>query len=255
MGCQESPALATKRSSTKQTAYQRVEVWRSEDSCEFRVSGASHAFWHRERFLTGRVWDTIAAAALLHPGGAPKSLLMLGLAGGTATRILRYLLPECRFTAVDLDEELVELAREHMELDEQGIEVHIGDAYKWAADCKARYDVVIDDCYMAGEEDVFRPEKKPGRGVEVFAKLLAPGGLMLANVLTGAGHRRMQSRTRAAFRRQFESVGAVTTLESQTETVVGGDEILSGVALSDWAHRFGEKDRVYWGRLGLQRLK
>ncbi len=170
-------------------------------------------------------------------------------------RILRHLLPECRFTAVDLDEELVELAREHMHLDDLGVEVHFAEAYAWAADCASRYDVVVDDLYLAGEQDVFRPGKEPGRGVEVFGELLAPGGVLLANLLTGAGHRRMQSRTRAAFRRQFEAVDSVTTLESQTETLVGGRETLSSGTLTQWTDRFSDKDRVYWSRVDCRRLK
>lgn len=248
--------MAFQQTSTVRTPYQRVEIWKTTGSCEFRVAGAAHAWWHCDRFLTGRAWDTLAAAALLRPGGLPESLLMLGLAGGTTLRILRHLLPTCRFTAVDIDDELVELARQHMHLDELGVEVHIADAYQWAAECTERYDVIVDDCYLAGEDDVFRPEKKPGRGVEVFSTLLAPGGLLLSNLLTGAGHRRMQSRTRAAYRRSFPAVSSVTTPESETEALVGGSQILPTSALTPWANHFsGMKDREYWGWLGVRRLK
>ena len=74
----------------------------------------------------------IAAAALLGKNDPPRSVLMLGLAGGTAFRILRHLLPDCRLTAIDIDPEIVGLAREHMDLDALGIEVVIGDAYRLA---------------------------------------------------------------------------------------------------------------------------
>jgi hypothetical protein len=73
------------------TAFQRVEVWKSEMESEFRVEGAIHAWWNQKRFLTGLAWDNLAAGALLRPGGPPRSILMLGLAGGTAFRILRQL--------------------------------------------------------------------------------------------------------------------------------------------------------------------
>ena len=39
-----------------------------------------------------------AASALLGKHDPPRSVLMLGLAGGTAFRILRHLLPDCRLT-------------------------------------------------------------------------------------------------------------------------------------------------------------
>ena len=96
-----------------QTRFQSLEVWKSDLATEFRVAGAIHASWHRKRFLTGLAWDLMAAGALLRPGGAPRSVLMLGLAGGTAFRTLRHLVPGCRLTEVEIDGEIVELAREH----------------------------------------------------------------------------------------------------------------------------------------------
>ena len=85
------------------TAHQQVQIWKSERQCEFRVAGAIHAWWHEKKYLTGLAWDNLAAASLLRPAGPPRSILMLGLAGGTAMRILRHLLPDCRLVAVDID--------------------------------------------------------------------------------------------------------------------------------------------------------
>jgi spermidine synthase len=248
--------MPMRRHSTVETDYQKIEVWKSETSCEFRVSGAVHAWWHRDRFLTGLAWDNLAAACLLRPQGPPKSVLMLGLAGGTAMRILRQLLPDCRFTAVDIDQKVVEVAREHMHLDEIGMKVHLADAYQWAAGRKERYDVIIDDCYLAGEEDVFRPERKPGRGIDILTELLAPDGLFLTNLVTGSGHRRVQSRTRAAFKRTFDEVRSVTTQDSYNETLVGGSAVLLGSSLREWEDRFQrKKDLELWRRLKVRGLK
>jgi len=141
------------------TRYQTLEVWKSERATEFRVAGAVHAFHHRDRFLTGLAWDMIAASALMGVAHPPRSVLMLGLAGGTAFRVLRHLLPECELVAVDIDVEIVDLARKHMELDALGIEVIHADAYAWLAKNRRKFDVVIDDIYLAGKTDVFRPNR------------------------------------------------------------------------------------------------
>jgi spermidine synthase len=181
---------------------------------------------------------------------------MLGLAGGTTLHTLRHLLPDCRFSAVDIDAGMVELAREHMALDECGVTIHIADAYEWAGKCRQRFDVVIDDCYLAGEDDVFRPERKPERGINKLRELLNPGGLFLTNLVTGAGHRRMQSRTRAAFKRSFDEVRSITTPASMNETLVGGDAVLSGSALGIWERSFAaRKDRVFWQRIQARKIK
>lgn len=238
------------------TQHQQVQIWKSERQCEFRVAGAIHAWWHEKRFLTGLAWDNLAAAALLRPAGPPRSILMLGLAGGTAMRILRYLLPECRLVAVDIDQEIVALAELNMKLDDLGIEIHFGDAYEWVAKCKERFDVVIDDVYLAGSDDVFRPGKSDSGQIKALKRLLAPGGLLLANLVNGAGHRAMQIRTRAAFREGFPVVRTVTTPASMNETLVGGAEVLSAAALKPWRTVFRESgDRKFWSVLRVRRLK
>lgn len=247
--------MSLRRKATVETAYQEIEVWRTAVECEFRVEGAVHAWWHRDRFLTGLAWDNLAAAALLRPAGPPRNLLMLGIAGGTTLRILRHLLPECEFTAVDIDGEVVAVAREHMELDGSGAEIHIADAYRWVAGRKERYDVIIDDCYLAGEGDVYRPERSPERGMKALMGLLAEGGVFATNLVTGSGHRRLQSRTRSAFRRMFPVVRSVTTWDSMNETLVGGDGVLSGGALDRWEEKFEvRKDQEYWRRLEVRLL-
>ena len=237
------------------TAHQQVQIWKSASQCEFRVAGAIHAWWHERRFLTGLAWDNLAAAALLRPAGPPRSILMLGLAGGTAMRILRHLLPDCRLAAVDIDSEIVALAELNMRLGELGLEIHFGDAYEWIAHCREKFDVVIDDVYLAGRDDVFRPGKSDSRQIAALKRLVAPGGLLLANLVNGAGHRAMQIRTRAAFRAAFAVVRSVTTPESMNETLVAGSDVLPASALAGWTARFPDAtDRKLWKRLKVRRL-
>lgn len=238
------------------TAHQQVQIWKSERQCEFRVAGAIHAWWHERKYLTGLAWDNLAAASLLRPAGPPRSILMLGLAGGTAMRILRHLLPDCRLVAVDIDREIVVLAELNMRLDDLGIEIHFADAYEWIAKCKERFDVVIDDVYLAGSDDVFRPGKSDSGQIAALKRLLAPGGILLANLVNGKGHRAMQMRTRAAFRDGFPVVRSVTTPASMNETLVGGSEVLTGTALKEWRKSFPEAaDRKLWQILNVRRLK
>ena len=236
------------------TAFQQVEVWKNDRQCEFRVAGAIHAWWHERRYLTGLAWDNIAAAALLRREGPPSSILMLGLAGGTAMRVLRHLLPGCRLVAVDIDSEIVALAELNMELGRLGIEVHIADAYQWIAKCREKFDVVIDDVYLAGRDDVFRPGKSDARQIAALRRVLKPGGLVLANLVNGPGHRTIQTRTRSAFRQAFPLVRTVTTPDSRNETLVGGDSATRS-ALGGWEDHFPDSfDRRLWRRIKVRKF-
>lgn len=237
------------------TAHQTLEIWKSGDAAEFRVAGAVHAFFHRRRFLTGLVWDMLAAAALLGARPEPRSVLMLGLAGGTSLRILRRLLPACRFTAVDIDGEIVRLARQHMALDATGCEVVIGDAYEWLRRNRRTFDVVVDDIYLAGRVDVFRPQAMDPRLLGHLRRCVAPGGVLAVNLVTGPGHRTVQSATRRILRSAFAEVRSVTSPAAMNEVLVAGAAVATARRLRTWESFFAQaSDRAYWRKVAVRRV-
>jgi spermidine synthase len=244
-----------RRAGVFHTRHQSLEVWKSDLATEFRVEGAVHAWYHRNRFLTGLAWDMIAASALLGKNDPPRSVLMLGLAGGTAFRVLRHLLPDCRLTAVDIDPEIVDLANKHMHLEALGIEVVIGDAYAWLEENQRTFDVVIDDIYLAGKTDVFRPRAWDSRLLEHLKRAVAPGGLLAVNLVTGAGHRTMQSLTRRVLRDAFPVVRSILSAQAMNEVLVAGDFVATKRRLDAHSGVFNHwRDRDYWDRLEVRRI-
>jgi spermidine synthase len=243
-----------RKSGDFETRFQKISVWKSPLATEFRVAGAIHACYHGKRFLTGLAWDLIAAAALLHPSGKPASILMLGVAGGTALRTLRLLLPEAELTGIDLDAELIALAQKEMRLADSGAEIIIADAYGWMKGNTRKFDVIIDDLYLAGDDDVFRAEQCDGDWLNLTKRSLAPGGILAINLVTGPGHRRKQSATRKLICARFPSVRSLRTEESMNEVLVAGENVRS--VLQEHACRFTDwRDRMFWKRIGVRKLK
>lgn len=234
---------------TVHTRHQSLEIWKSALATEFRVAGAIHASFHRRRFLTGLAWDMIAAAPLL-AAKPPESVLMLGLAGGTAFRTLRHLLPDCRLTAIDIDEEIIALARSHMDLDSLEIEIITGDAYPWLAKNHRTFDTVIDDIYLAGKTDVFRPQAWNPALLGHLRRAVAPGGVLAVNLVTGPGHRAMQSLTRKILRGHFPVVRTIQSPEAMNEVLVSGDAVATRLRLLASQGCFDNwRDHEYWTRL------
>jgi len=235
---------------TVETRFQPLEIWSSGEAVEFRVAGAVHAWHDKGRYLTGQAWDLIAASALLRGAGPPRSVLMLGLAGGTTFRTLRHLLPDCRLTAVDIDAEIVELARAHMELDAIGAEVVIEDAYVWLGRNRRKFDVVIDDIYLAGRDDVYRPQGAGEDALGLLRAAMAEGGIFAMNLVTGEGHRQVQSAARAILCREFGMVRSLRTHEAQNEVLVAGDAVATGRVLRRFEGAFAHAgDRALWKRI------
>lgn len=237
------------------TAFQELELWKSGTTTEFRVKGAIHAWHDQHQLLTGQAWDLIAAAPILRSQGEPRSILMLGLAGGTSLRVLRYLLPEAKLTAIDIDAEMIALARKHMALDEIDIEVICADAYQWLAQNQRQFDVVVDDLYLAGTDDVFRSRSWGDQTLEKLRRAVAPGGMLAINLVTGSGHRTQQIHSRKIMRETFPATRVLKTPEAMNEVLIGAHELAPPACLRMYADSFEHpQDQAYWRRITLSRF-
>jgi spermidine synthase len=170
-------------------------------------------------------------------------------------RTLRHVLPACRFTAIDIDGQIVRLARRHMALDATGVEVVIGDAYQWLRKNRRTFDVVIDDIYLAGRTDVFRPQAMDRRLLARLQRCVAPGGVLAVNLVTGPGHRTTQSATRRILREAFADVRTVTSPRAMNEVLVAGQAVAPARRLRKWDAAFAEAaDCAYWRKVAVRRI-
>lgn len=242
-----------------QTPYNDVDVWENWDgSIDFNVIGATHATWHPTRLMTGHAWDAITAAVLLHPG-EHNHLLMLGLGGGTVLRQLRQFLPDISITAVEIDSEMIGLARRHMELDRLNVEVIEADAFDFLEHNLNRYDVVVDDLYRCGDRDVERPAAVNEAMLSGHARHLVPGGSLVMNFVVGRGHHLLHRGARKAFLTRFPSVRAVRPPHSHNEVLIGTTSDLPlkgpGALRAFHAHFIDENDQKYWKELRNLKLR
>lgn len=100
-----------------------------------------------------------------------KNVLILGLGGGTAAKLIRKFWPEAKITGVDIDPVMVELGKKYLSL--KADKIYVKDAYDFNT---AGYDLVI--------VDIYNGEKFPKKFEdEKFLKLLAKNRLVVFNRL------------------------------------------------------------------------
>ena len=240
------------------TEHNTVAVVSAGKRINMDVEGATFATWHPWLRMTGYSWDALSAACLLRHEGPPRTVLLLGLAGGTVARQLRCLVPEAAITGVDIDGAVVDLARRHMGLDELGIEVVIADADRFLTATDRRFDAILDDLFLSGPLDVARQLLPVGERLARLQERLTPGGVIAANLITdGVGlHQTVRRRVRRAFAEAFPCVRVVRPLCGLNEIVTGAAEVRTGRALLPFAERLAEShDRFLFKGIRVHRLR
>ena len=238
-----------------ETPYNDVDVWETDYGYDFEVAGGTHATFDRSRFLTGYAWDAITAAVMLHPRPPPRNLLMLGLGGGTALRQIRFLLPECHITAVEIDPVMVDLARRYMQLDALDTEVVVADAYELIKEPGETYDVIIDDVYLGVASGVVRPAAYTRSLVGSLKQKLTPNGVTITNVITGHGHTKVHKAAREAYAHTFPQVLAIKPPFGYNVSFVGGRELANPTILAEYSYLFeNPTDIREWEKLSVRRV-
>ena len=132
------------------------------------------------------MWDALAAPILLLPPSHRRSVLILGLGGGSAARIARALAPRARIVGVERDPEVVRAAKHWFDLDELKIEVVVGDAQDYLRKVRRQFDVILEDIFVGKGRGVRKPEWLPDPGLELAALRVAHGGLLVSNAIDEA---------------------------------------------------------------------
>ena len=190
-----------------------------------RIDGSFASTWEPGRETTGSVWDGIAAGLLALPSARRRSVLLLGLGGGSAARVVRALAPRARIVGVEIDPAVVRLARRWFDLDALGVEVVTDDAARFLRRTRARFDVVFEDVFMGAARRLRKPPGFPLPALDHVQRILRPGGIAVCNTLDESAE------VRAALAARFARLVRVTIDDYENQIFVASDGPLSAAAL------------------------
>jgi len=192
-----------------------------------RIDGSFASTWEPGRETTGSVWDGIAAGLLALPARRRRSVLLLGLGGGSAARVVRAVAPRARIVGVEIDPGVVRAARRWFDLDALGVEVVTDDAARYLARTRRRFDAVLEDVFMGDRRRLRKPPGFPLPALDHVRRVLRPGGVAVCNTLDESAE------VRAALAERFARLVRVEIDDYDNQIFVASDGPLSAAALRD----------------------
>jgi len=203
----------------------RVEVKRSSRGRALRIDGTFASWYEPGKETTGSVWDALAAPLLLLPKPRRDRVLILGLGGGSAARVVRALAPRARITGVEIDAGVIRAARRWFDLDGLGVDIVKGDALLYLEQTRKRFDVILDDVFVGNRRNIRKPDWLPDPGLALAAGRLRPGGILVSNAIDEAAS------VAREMRRLFVSTLQIAIEDYDNRVLVGAGFPLSGLSL------------------------
>lgn len=177
------------------------------------------------RIATGSVWDALAAPLLALPAARRRAVLLLGVGGGSAARIVRALAPGARIVGVEIDPAVLRLAQRRFGLADLGVEVVQADARDFLQNSTARFDLILEDCFIGNEAELQKPQGIPEPAFARAVRRLHPGGVLASNAIDEA------PAIAASLRRHFRNLVQIRLAGYDNRIFIGGGASLSAGAL------------------------
>jgi len=203
-------------------AASRVEVKVGRRGRALRINGTFASWYEPGRASTGSVWDALAAPLLLLPPARRRSVLILGLGGGSAARVVRALAPRAEIVGVEFDTDVVRAAREHFDLDEVGVRLVRGDARRYLGRTRRQFDAILEDVFVGNARTIRKPDWLPTPGLARAARCVSRGGILASNTIDET------AAVAAEMRRLFPTTLSIDIEEYDNRIVVGGPSVISG---------------------------
>lgn len=165
---------------------ERIRIRETRRGRTLEIDGTFASFHPHAGAATGSVWDALVAPLVALPRTRRRSVLILGLGGGSAARLVRAIAPDAAIVGVEFDRDVVAAARRHFGLDALGVETICADARDVLVRERRRFDLVIDDVFVGRGRAVRKPDWLPDPCLALAARRVAAGGVLVSNSIDEA---------------------------------------------------------------------
>lgn len=168
-----------------------------------------------------------------------ENVVLLGLGGGYIPYVLRTHLPDIKVDSVEVDEKVVELARNYFGfVTNDNHTIHTVDGRNYLRKAETTYDQIMIDAFLGDSLPAHMTTKE---FLELCKKRLKPKGVVIQNCFYDVKLFDYQVHT---FREVFDEVYIYTAQRYANAVVIAGDDIAFGPA------KMGDNLSKFDGRIG-----
>ncbi|HET7466976.1 MAG TPA: fused MFS/spermidine synthase [Candidatus Dormibacteraeota bacterium] len=224
----------------KESAYNYIQVVQDGTVTELILNEgqAIHSVYNSADNLTHGYWDYLLVANAFRPAQdteiRPRSLAVLGLAGGTTARQYRLAFGDSiDITGVEIDPEILALGHQYFHLGDARAHEVTADARYWIATSTGHYDVVVLDAYRQPYIPFHLTTKEFFQQVR---RHLNPGGVAAVNVGRTATDYRLVAAIASTMAAVYKNVFLIDDPSFDNTLVYGTTE---QTTIADITHNLG----------------
>lgn len=181
------------------------------------------SYYHPNHLFTGLGWDAQTASLLLMKRTV-RSILILGLGGGTVARQCRAVFPEAAIVGVDIDRKVIKLAYEHFDLGSINTEVVALSGQHYLRTMRRRFDAIIDDMWPP-EPFSPKPALTESDWLTLIRSRLQHDGVYALNLYSRQENPRELAIASRRLRTRFPDLREVCPGPGQTTVIAAGSDL------------------------------
>lgn len=208
------------RPSVETLAMEPLRLIRHGKALRLRAPEGTYSYYHPKYLFTGLGWDAQTGSLLL-ARRAIRSILILGLGGGTVARQCRALFPDALIVGVELNRRVIDLAYQPFALRSTDLKVVIMAGEKYLRKTNRRFDAILDDMWIPHHPDQRAVLTDPEWSKLVFSRI-TPGGIYAANLYSRSESRYQASGAVNRLASRFRTLREVRPSPGETTVIAGG---------------------------------
>jgi len=234
------PAQAGRLIFQQETPYTYIQVVQvgSQTQLIMNEGEAIHSVYDPTSKLSGGEWDYFLLGTYFRPAvqvdPVPKRVAILGLAGGTtASELTSAFGPSVQIEGVDIDPDLMAVAKRYFHLNQPNVHTVVSDARYWLATTNGRYDSIGIDVYRQPYIPFYLTTKQ---FFQLARAHLQPGGSVVLNAGRTANDYRLVAALASTMAAVFPSVFLID-VPGENNTLIYGTS--APTSMADVLHNLG----------------